>query len=340
MRKITFLLFATSILTTIFFLTACGNDHPAEQDADGPVLSGDDEIDQVSQRLAQDPNNAELYALRAEIFYEKNSYDQAIADMTAALSLDSVNIDYHHLLTDIYLDYFRSRLALQTMERAVAIAPEDIDSWLKLSEIQLFLKMNQASLASIDKVLRIDPQNALAFFFMGKNFEEMGDINRAINAFQESSEIDPEMLDTWIKLGQLHASIDGNLAEAFFDNAIEVDSSSTIALSAKAEYLWDQDNPQAALDLYKIAIRKAPMDEKSYYNAGLVLLELDSIPQAYQHFTMAIENAPLYAAAYYYRGYASEVMGNTQQAIQDYEHTVRLAPDYVQAREGLDRLKK
>lgn len=339
MKKITFLLYTTTILTAIFLISACGNDTPTDQNTDGVVLSGDDEIDQVSQRLSQDPNNAELYALRAEIFYEKNSYDQAIADMTAALSLDSVNIDYHHLLTDIYLDYFRSRLALQTMERAVAIAPEDISSWLKLSEIQLFLKMNQASLASIDKALRIDPQNALAFFFMGKNFEELGDINRAINAFQESSEIDPEMLDTWIKLGQLHASIDGNLAETFYDNAIEVDSSSTIALSAKAEYLWDQDNPEGALELYKTAIRKAPMDEKSYYNAGLVLLELDEMQQAYEHFTMAIENAPLYAAAYYYRGYAAEAMGNNEQAVQDYEHTVRLAPEYVQAREGLNRLK-
>lgn len=340
MKKTTSLLYLITVFTITLFLAACGGNATTEQNDDETVLSGDMEIDQLTQRLASDPDNAELYALRAEVFYEKNSYDQAISDMIAAMSLDSVNIDYHHLLTDIYLDYFRSRLALQTMERAVAIDPQDITSWLKLSEIQLFLKMNQASLASLDKALRLDPQNALAFFFMGKNFEELGDVNRAINAYQESSEIDPEMLDTWIKLGQLHASIDGNLAEAFFDNAIEVDSANTIALSAKAEYLWDQEDPQGALKLYQTAIRKAPMDEKSYYNAGLVLLELDSVAQAYQHFNMAIENAPLYAAAYYYRGYAAEAQGMNQQAIKDYEHTLRLAPEYVQAREGLDRLKK
>lgn len=338
MKKTTSLYYLITVFTISCCLWACGGGTTEETNED-TVLSGDMEIDGLTQRLANNPEDAALYALRAEVFYEKNSYDQAISDMVAALSLDSVNIDYHHLLTDIYLDYFRSRLALQTMERAVAIAPEDIHSWLKLSEIQLFLKMNQGSLASIDKALRLDPQNALAFFFMGKNFEELGDINRAINAYQESSEIDPEMLDTWIKLGQLHASIDGNLAEAFFDNAIEVDSANTIALSAKAEYLWDQDEPQGALELYQTAIRKAPMDEKSYYNAGLVLLELDSVEQAYQHFTMAIENAPLYAAAYYYRGYAAEAMGKEEQAIQDYEHTIRLAPEYMQAQEGLDRLK-
>lgn len=325
-------------LLMVGILSSCGSDKP-QQEAAQIVPSGDEEIDQISQQLAGDPENADLYALRAEVYYEKNSYDQAIADMTVALSLDSLNLEYHHLLTDIYLDYFRSRLALQTMERAVAIAPDNIFSLLKLSEIQLFLKMNQASLSTIDKVLQIDPQNALAYFFMGKNFEEMGDINRAINSYQESSEIDPEMIDTWIKLGQLHASIDGSLAEAFFDNAIEVDGSSTIALQAKAEYMWDQDNPKEALKLYREAVQRNPMDEKSAYNTGLVYLELDSVAQAYDHFSMAIENAPLYAAAYYYRGYAAEAMGNAEQAVADYQHTLRLAPNYEQAQQGLARLQ-
>ena len=318
--------------------TACNN-NPATTDEPTTVLSGDSEIDQVSQRIGQSPKDASLYALRAELFYEKNSYDQAILDMTAAMTLDSLNLDYHHLLSDIYLDYFRSRLALKTMERAVAIDPKHIPSWLKLAEIQLFLTQNEASMKSIDKVLRIDPQNALAYFFMGKNFEELGDMNRAINAYQEASEIDPEMLDAWIKLGQLHASINSKLAEAYFDNAIEVDSTSTVALNAKAEYRWSQDDPQAALELYKNAIRKDRMDEKSYYNAGLVYLELDSLDKAYEHFNIAIENAPLYVAAYYYRGYAAEMAGKIDQAKIDYEHALRLAPEYQKALEGKVRLQ-
>jgi len=303
------------------------------------VLTGESAIDAINVKITDTPDNSDLYALRAEIYYDKNSFDQAIQDMTIAMSIDSVNLDYHHLLADIYLDYFRSRLALKTMERAVVIAPKDIPSLLKLSEIQLYLKQNESSLITLDKVLRIDPQNALAFFFMGANFEEMDDINRAINSYQESSEIDPEMLDTWIKLGQLHASINSKLAESFFDNAIELDSTNTVALNAKAEYLWDQDNPHKALELYKIAIRKDPMEEKSYYNAGLVLMELDSIEQAYQHFNMAIENSPLYVGAYFYRGYAAEMMGQKEQARSDYEHALRLAPQYTDALNGLDRVR-
>lgn len=325
-------------LLAILWLAACGND-PANADAAAVPTTGDANLDALNERIAKDPENGDLYATRAEFFYEKNSYDQAVLDMTRALTLDSLNLGHHHLLADIYLDYFRSRLALQTMERAVAIAPNDIPSLLKLSEIQLFLKLNQSSLTSIDKVLRQDPQNALAFFFMGKNFEELGDINRAINAYQESTENDPKMLDAWIKLGQLHAAINGSMAEAFFNTAIEVDSTSTTALNAKAEYRWDQDDPRGALDLYKKAILKDPAEEKSYYNAGLVYMELDSLDKAYQHFDMAVQNAPLYVGAYYYRGYAAEMKGNAEQAKKDYQHVLRLAPEHKRAAEGMARLK-
>ena len=309
------------------------------EDVPPPTTTGETNIDQISLKITKTPNDGDLYALRAEMYYDKNSFDQAIQDMTMALSIDSANIDFHHLLTDIYLDYFRSSLALKTMERAVSLAPDNIESLLKLSEIQLFLKQNVYSMHTINKILKIDPQNALAYFFMGKNFEEMGDINRAINSFQESSEIDPEMLDTWIKLGQLHATVNTNLAEDFFDNAIELDSTNTIALSAKAEYLWNQDKPQQALDLYKTAIRKDPMSETAYFNAGLVLMEMDSVEQAYSHFNMAIENSPLYLGAYFYRGYASELMGNKELAKKDYEHALRLAPEYTDALNGLDRVR-
>lgn len=310
-----------------------------EEHVQTPAVTDKTDIDQISLKIGKAPDDGNLYALRAEMYYDKNSFDQAIQDMTTALSIDSANIDFHHLLSDIYLDYFRSNLALKTMKRAVSLAPDNIESLLKLSEIQLFLKQNVYSMQTIDKILKIDPQNALAYFFMGKNFEEMGDINRAINSFQESSEIDPEMLDTWIKLGQLHATVNTGLAEDFFNNAIELDSANTVALSAKAEYLWRQDKPQQALDLYKTAIRKDPMAETAYYNAGLVLMELDSVEQAYSHFNMAIENSPLYVGAYFYRGYASEVMGKKEEAKKDYEHALRLAPEYTDALNGLDRVR-
>lgn len=332
--KYTSIFYLAGIVLSLLF-TACGSEpEPASQF----TPTGEGAIDQLSQEIQSNPKDAELYAMRAEVFYEQNNYDQAIADMQQALTLDSVNVDYHHLLADIYLDYYRSRLALQTMERAAALAPDDSFTLLKLSEIQLFLKQNQASLSTLDKVLRQDPQNALAFFFMGRNFEELGDTNRAINSYQEASENDPEMLDAWLKLGQLHASINGALAEQFFDNAIEVDSAGTLALQAKAEYRWDQGDPAGALALYREAALEDPLDPSSFYNAGLVYLEMDSLQRAQEHFNIAIQNNPAYINAYYYRGYAAEGLGQLDKARRDYEQVLRLAPENEDAQRALARL--
>lgn len=321
-------------LLAVLTLAACGT-----QEEEPVNSTGDAAIDQVSALINSSPQDAELYAQRAQLYYEKNSFDQAIGDMNRALALDSMNIPYHHFLADIYLDYFRSRLALQTIQRAVAIAPEHIPSLLKLAELQLFLKQNQSSLTTIDEILQLAPREPQAYFLMSKNMEEMGDTSRAINAMQEAVEINPELVDGWIKLGQLHAAIDGYLAIEFFDNAIEVDTNSITALQAKAEYLWDAKDREGALELYKRAIRKEPMNEDGYYNAGLVYLEMDSLDQAYQHFDMAIQNSPLYVGAYYFRGYTAEKLGNAAQAKEDYQHALRLAPDYSDAQEGLTRLQ-
>jgi tetratricopeptide (TPR) repeat protein len=306
--------------------------------AETPATTGDATLDELNYAIQQNPKDHALYASRAQYFYERNGMDEAIQDLTTALSIDSTNVDYHHLLADVYMDYFRSRLALKTMERAAALYPERIPTLLKLSEFYLILKQYERSMETIDKVLRIDPQNAEAYFMFGLNFKEQGDINRAINSFQQAVEIDPKLIDAWINLGQLHAAIDGKLAARFFDNAIELDSSNAVAWHAKADYLRDKEDLKGALGLYRNAAIADPQYEEAYYNAGLMYMELDSVAPAYREFDLAIQTNPLYVRAYFFRGYAAELMGNFKQAKDDYEHAVRMAPEYQEAQDGLSRV--
>ncbi len=324
-------------LTCLIFLTsACGKEEPAQTET--TATAGEPAIEALTARIEQNPQDPSLYAARAELYYENEAFDEAIQDLSQALKIDSTNVDYHHLLADVYLDYFKSRLALQTMERAAALYPERIPTLLKLSEFQLILKQNQASLKTIDHILRLDPRNPEAYFMFGMNFKEMGDTARAINSFQEAVEIDPDLVDGWINLGQLHAAINGSLAGQFFDNAIEVDTTNVTAYSAKADYLWGREDRRGALELYRTAARIDPQYEEAHYNAGLVLMELDSVEQAYQEFDITLNVDPLHVQAYFFRGYAAEQLGRAGQARSDYEHALRLAPDYELPRQGLERL--
>jgi tetratricopeptide (TPR) repeat protein len=295
-------------------------------------------LNQLAAAIAQDPGNSALYAERGRLQYEREAYDEAIADLQRALQLDSTNADYLHLLADVYLDYFQSRRALNVMERAAELYPDRTLTLLKLSEVQFILKQHEESMRTIDRILQINPREPEAFFMFGMNFKEMGDTSRAINSFQEVVEIDPDITDAWILLGQLHAAKNTGLADAAFQSAIETAPNDPTTYHAKADYLRDQGRLSEAIAAYREAARVERQYDEAYFNAGLLLMELDSVQEAYREFNIALEVNPINIQAYFFRGYAAELLGNTEQARRDYEHALRLAPDYELPQEGLDRL--
>ncbi len=335
-----FRLIALIGLSVFFLAGGCKNEKSdqAQESNFGPT--GNQAIDGLTKEIANDPQNAGLYAQRAALFYENEGYDEAIRDLSAALTLDSSNIDYHHLLADVYMDYFKSRLALSTMERAAALYPDRIPTLLKLSEFQLILKQYEQSLKTINHILEKDPQNADGYFMLGMVLKETGDTVRAINGFQTAVEIEPEMVDAWINLGQLHARIKGKLAGRFFDNAIKVAPDNPQALHAKADYLADQGDFSGAIALFKKINISDPQYEEGYFNAGLLYMEMDSVDQAYQLFDLTLRVDPLHIRAYFFRGYAAELQGRPDQARTDYQQALRLAPEYDLAKEALARLSR
>lgn len=318
-------------------LLACGPDSSTSTETLDQTTA-DPALNDLSALIAQQPEDATLYAQRAELYYEKQGYDEAIRDLQYALSLDSTNVDYHHLLADVYMDYFRSRLALRTMERAAALYPERIPTLLKLSEFQYILKQYEASLATIDKILRLDARQPDAFFMLGMVLKETGDTTRAINSFQTAVEIEPTLVDAWINLGQLHAAIDSPLAERYFDNAIQEAPGNVVPIHMKADFLREKGDLTGALALYEQISRIDRQYEEAYFNAGILYLEMDSVQKAYQLFNIAVEVYPLYVKAYYFRGLTAELLGNPAQAKRDYQHALNLAPEYEAAQLGLQRV--
>lgn len=325
------------ILIAALYITAC----QSKKESNQPTVAqtGYEDIDNITQRIANNPNDPELYFSRANLYYEYNGYENAINDLQQALSMDSTNIDYLHSLADVYLDYYKSRLALETMEKTVELHPEHIHSLLKLSEFQLILTKYDASLKTIDRILKLDPQNAEAYFMMGMTFKDMQDTARAINSFQEAVDLNSNLIDGWLELGQLFTSLENPIAIQYFDNAIRVAPENITALHAKAFYLANTTNDlQAAIEVYETINAIDPQYEEAYFNAGLLYLDLDQPDKANEQFNIAVNVSPTHIRGYYFRGLTYEMLGNTTGAKADYEQALRMAPDYEQAKEGLQRL--
>lgn len=296
----------------ILLLVQCRAKTETEKDALGPT--GDPAIDALTEAIKQHPTDATLYIDRAEAFYDKKAYDQAIQDLANAMKLDSVNLRAHHLLAEVYMDHNESALALKTMERAVALYPDTIRTKLKLSEFQLILKQYDASMQTIADILKISPGNPEALFMLGMIYRDQGKTDQAISAFQAAVEHDPDMVDAWVILGDLMDRTHNPLAIQYFDNAIRVAPNNVEALHAKAYFLQNNEKIDEALAIYRQIHTINPQYPEAYLNTAILQLYRDSLDAAMKELVILKQIDPANPAAWFYIGKVHQFRGEKDQA--------------------------
>ncbi len=323
------------IVVSLFYLSCGGGD--SKKTSIKPT--GDNLVDQLTLQLEKSPNDIDLLYQRASLFYEKDEYVTSIRDLEKAMGIDSLRPEIYHLLADNYLDYYRSREALDMMEKVVRLFPERIPSLLKLSEMQMILNQNENSVFTVNEILRLSPQNNEAYFMLGMNFRAMGDIDRAINSFQTAVENDPEMVDAWLILGELHEKKGSKDAIKFYDNAINVAPDKPEVFHSKAFYLQNNGDIPGALELYRQINIKSPNYADAYLNAGIIYIEQDSLDRAFEQMNLLAGVQPQNPFAYYYRGLIHNAYGNYEAAAIDLQNSLNISSDFKAAEELLIELQ-
>lgn len=330
------------MISLFFCCLSCGNDNtekPPQKPTAVVQSSGHPVIDGLTQKIAKTPNDAALYANRAGVWQELEGYDEAIVDLRKAISLDSLKPEYHHELGNMYMDYYKSRLALQTMENAGVIFPKRLPTLLKLAEFQMILKKYDRALYSLERIRVIDPDNAEMFFMFGSVLQDMDRKSEAKTAYQNAVEQDPELVDAWVKLGEMLSQDKSPLAERYIDNALRIAPDNIPGLIAKANFLAQvKDDLPNAIEYYKKVNVVDPQFEDGYHNLGLLYLDADSLQKAYNSFDLAIKIQPDYAESYFFRGMASKMQGDMVKAKNDFQQALRLKPGYEYAQNELANL--
>ena len=302
------------------------------------ISEGEAALDELNTLIKKNPTDHKLLFNRANLRYNDENYDQAILDLNKAIEIDSMVPEYYHLLSDAYLDYYRSKDALQIMQKAGDVFPERIPTLLKLSETQLILKQNDESLFTVARILTIDPNNAEGHFMTGMNFRAIGETDRAINAFQKATELDPEITDAWLIIGDLFDQKGDKRALDYYEAAINSDADNPTTWHSKAYYLQNNNRDAEAIAIYKKinTIDKNYLD--AYLNAGILYMTQDSVDQALEQFDIMASIKAQDYRAYYYRGLCYEKIGNISAAKADFQNCLNLKPDFEQATRAMHNL--
>lgn len=319
----------------VLALMQCKADPKAQKNV---ASQGEAALDKLTALIRKNPDDPTLLYERAKLAYSSENYDQVIMDLEKAIKIDSLVPEYYHLLSDASMDYYRSKDALQTMQEAGEIFPERIPTLLKLSETQLILKQNEASLFTIARILTINPQNADAHFMTGMNFRAMGETDRAINAFQKATELDPEITDAWLLIGDLFEQKGDTRALEYYDAAINSDLDNPATWHSKAYYLQNHDRDDEAIAIYKQINKIDKNYVDAYLNTGILYMTKDSIDKAFEQFDIMASIKAQDYRPYYYRGLCYEKKGNLKAARADFQNCLNLKPDFEKATRAMHGL--
>lgn len=319
---------------------ACGEKEDSGQPMALNEETGDPAIDAVIEEIRKDSTNAALYAKRGSLYYDRKVYTEAIRDFNKAVMLDSTKAEYFHSLADAYLENNNSHTALEVLEDAKKRFPGDIPTLLKLADFQLILKQYMDGLSNVNKVIEMKPQHAKAYYLKGLFYRDMGSNLQAMEAFQKAVELDPDLSDAYLLMGNMISEENPELALRFYDNALITDPEDVVALHHKALHLHQHGDLDEAMEVYKRIHVLDPRNSDAFYNAGLLYFEIDSIEKAENMFSIAIANDPFYPKAYYYRGETYRLQNDLERAKKDYEKAIELNPSYQLPREQLEMIEE
>lgn len=308
--------------------------------ANSTIEYNDPAIKGISEAIAKAPSDHKLRFDRAKMLYDRESYDIAISDLQAAIKIDSLHPDYYHLLADCYMDYYRSRDAIKTLKKCLHTFPDRTPTLLKLSELYYILEQHDQSISTINIIIRDFPQNAEAFFMLGLNFKSMGDTKRSINSLQRAVELDADLTDGWILLGEIYEADKNPNAKKFFETATRSNPKSIEARHSLAMYYQNTDQLDQALSEYRKIILLNKEFAPAYLNSGILYIETDSLREAIQSFTILSKVDPSNPKAYFYLGLCHEILNDSTLAIHNYENALSLNPEYENANKQLKGLLK
>ncbi len=334
-------LLCSIVAFSVFIIISCKNEkkHDNQSLAVSEIDSLSDPLTKISQQIAADSLNADLYNERAKIFIREKLVNKSLNDIQHALEINSNEPEYYITLSDIYVLMGKLEKSLNALKKASELNPDDPNVYLKISEIYLINKEYPLCFDYIEKAISLDPINPQAYFMRGFANKERGDTARAIKFFQIAVDQDQEYYEAYNQLGMIYAAKGNDLAIDYYKNALGINPKSIEVRYNLAMYYQEDEEYSSAIDTYLSIIDIDSLYKNAYYNLGYIyLVYLEDHETAVDYFSDAIRIHPAYNDAYFNRGYCYELLGKYDLAEKDYRKALELQTNYSKAIEGLNRL--
>lgn len=298
------------------------------------------DIRNISKKINESPENAELYYRRANTFFFEDNFKQAIKDIEYSIRLDSVNPLYYFAKSKYLMasDTADAILAEKQLDRAIQLKPDFVDAMSELAKIHLAKQKYDKSEALYVRINKLEPTNPLPYFYLGMIAKEKRDTTKAIQFFEKTLVYDDKHYDAIMQLGNIYAISHDKKALELFEKALKINPYSDEALYAKGFYLQQEAKYKDAVIIYENVAKLNPSHIYCRYNLGFIHGLFGNYEKAIQYLDETIDLDPENANAYTMRGAMKEASNNSTGAYNDYKMALQLDPKQKKAEEGLKRI--
>ncbi|MBI4945660.1 MAG: tetratricopeptide repeat protein [Bacteroidetes bacterium] len=340
-RRIKTLIFKSSNLLIITLAVSSCSTNPTPN---SQLSYGNDSIPPdirvISEKIASDRNNADLYFQRAHAYFSHNKFVDAISDMKIVLKIDSTKPEYYNFISDLYFTQNKTRDTRDALRRAIKLDSSNVEALLKYSQLFYLMRTYDTAMYYVNRSIHFDKTKAVAHFQKGMILKETGDTARAVSSFQSAVEFNQNYFEAYMQLGVLCAAKKNLLALGYFDNALKIQQQSIEAGYAKAKFLQDIKKYDDALQQYDSLLVSSPDNQDITYNIGAILFEQKKYKDALQKFDLTIKRDDNFFRGYYGRGGCFEMSGEKQKAMDDYKKCLAIKPDFEPAILQLDAIER
>lgn len=169
-------------------------------------------IDYFSETIQLSPNFAAAYNDRGMAFCQLRVFDQALEDFYRATSLDT-NFAMAYNNTGV-ARYFSQDIAKPSQKdlitardwfsQAIEQDPTLALAYRNRAAMNIFLKNQRAAVNDLKKAKKLAPDDAMVFFYFGVVYSDLAETDKAIQAFEKTLELQPQLSFAYEELGNLY----------------------------------------------------------------------------------------------------------------------------------------
>ena len=345
-----FLFYKMNLIFRLFFLlsaalvfASCNSENATSDklaNTSAQVSDGYEALQSASQAIEKDPGNALNFKRRANLYLNRNQFDEALTDIDRALAIDSTKGEFYYLKARALRGRKNVPGALKTAHKAEQKGFSDANLYLAMGEMYLIFKEYQKSIDYLNKSLEKSQFNEQAYFYKGLVYAESQDTARAISSFQTAIEQKPSYTDAYNALIKIYnAQNNRDLASQYLISGLRFAPNDPYLQYNKGVILRARGNADSAMTAFKTALYYDSTMYLAAYNLGTVAYEKENYQVAAPALQKAYNQNNQLPGIEGMLAYSYEQLGNFTKAEEFYIKAADKTPNDKEITDGFKRVK-